>query len=138
MSCDWDIKCVDCDVEAGIDNANHRMELMQSIVAHAKELHAFLKSAPELDCELHFDGYYVPAKFFAEHGDHRLRPVDEYGHFDTPCSGRFFCAKCQQEFVCEDREHSHWPEHGHSSGVFWHREEPANERRPDHGMQEQR
>lgn len=109
MSCYWDIRCVDCGVDAGIDNANHMMETMQTIVRVAPALGAaFAALGDELvrmPVELQVCGKYVPARFLAEHGQHRLRPVDEYGAFDTPCGKRFFCELCGVEVECRDREH---------------------------------
>jgi hypothetical protein len=117
MSCDWDIKCVDCDVAAGIDNANHQLELMQALIANAKELQEFLKALAAHEkiysTELLLNGYYIPIDFFVAHGDHHLRPIDEYGCFDTPCQGAFLCPRCQQMVACEDREHPRRQAHIH-------------------------
>ena len=40
MSCDWDIKCVDCDETHGFQDMNHDERLMLALVRHADAIAA--------------------------------------------------------------------------------------------------
>lgn len=129
MSCNWDIRCVDCCEEASIADANHEVEIMHLLVQHAQELAnlAGLVNAVNVpknhvyDVSLYINNYYVPLEFFAKHGTHHLRPVDEYGRFDTPCKKPFKCGSCNKDVTCEEREHDSTFAHGHWVGETWHR-----------------
>jgi hypothetical protein len=108
MSCYWDIICTDCNVPAGITNANHAMKAMQLLISHVDVLAAVgvLRTHPDIwDIELGVNNIYIPIAFFHEHKAHHLRPIDEFGRFDTPCTGTFWCVRCAKQVQCEDREH---------------------------------
>lgn len=129
MSCDWDIRCVDCGADAGIDNANHGDDLMRAIVACAPELKTAIEKLWRydrfLDIDLRISSHHVSLDFLVQHGGHRLRPVDEYGRFDTPCGATFRCPRCGVDVACSDREHP-GKFHGHYVGHVYHQghEEP--------------
>jgi hypothetical protein len=129
LSCYWDIKCVDCDEYAGIDNANREMELMQFLVAKKSMLADLSKtelpSTPAFpDVELQVNGHHVDLRFFAEHETHLLRPVDESGRFDTPCGQTFLCPKCGICYTCQDREHPGFPHHHTTPDHKYHPSKP--------------
>jgi len=124
MSCDWDIYCVDCGVSAGIGDANHEDDTMRALVSAAADLGRALRvicGGVDGLTELRVNGYYVPANFFISHGNHKLRPLDEYGSFDTPCGQSFWCPKCGREVDCTEREHPGKP-HSHSTADNHYRE----------------
>lgn len=126
MSCDWDVRCIDCNECAGIDNANHEEGLMRVLIARSNSL-ADLATIENDEgiylLELRINSYYVDLGFFAKHRGHHLRPVDEYGLFDTPCPATFHCAVCNTDFKCEEREHDSKFNHGHMTpDHMWHSE----------------
>lgn len=121
MSCDWDILCVDCNVTAGIAEANHELELMRALISQASALGAISKHPTIWELELRANGCFIPLDFFREHHTHHLRPVDEYGKFDTVCTTTFYCNRCGCEVQCEEREHPQQQnKHGHWFGAIWH------------------
>lgn len=130
MSCEWTIKCVDCDeVPEEIDNANHQLLAMQFIVANAKTL-SVLYSIATKDCGIFgFEvklnwSVSIPFEFLAKHADHRLRPYSEYGEYDTPCKEKFWCHLCNATVACDSLEHPNRKEHSHSVSGRGHTEQP--------------
>lgn len=126
MSLYWDLRCVDCGVDAGFDNANRMMTEMQALAAGSADLGRAFKAilavhGSLLGSHLLVDswGFSIPVAFFVEHGDHRLRPVDEYGRFDTLCAVEYSCARCGQNAICCEREHPGLS-HGHVVDGVWH------------------
>jgi hypothetical protein len=129
MSLYWDLRCVDCGVDAGISNANRMMKEMQGLAAGAADLGRAFKAITKLvDGELlgirlliDYGSISLPVEFFLEHGEHRVRPVDECGRFDTPCGITYRCSSCGTDFVCCEREHPGMS-HTHHVGNVWHSE----------------
>lgn len=120
MSCDWDVCCVDCNVESGISDANHQMELMRDLIANRSALEALaeLNGPSVYDVELKISFSYIPLKFWSEHKGHKLRPISEYGQHDLPCGKKLFCRLCEKEISCSELEHPRNPkQHGHSLEV---------------------
>lgn len=105
MSRDWEIKCVTCDKVHGFDDANHRVELMRHIIAHADAVAAL---APLMatyagyagDIELRTNYGSIDPTWFAAHRGHALLPVDEYGMFDGQCTKDVSCAACATRHAC--------------------------------------
>ena len=89
MSCDWDIRCMDCGEEAGIDNANHENVLMAELVQLADFLGEFGKNEVIYDATLTANFVHVPLEFFAQHKGHKLQAINEYGQLDVVCGDEF-------------------------------------------------
>lgn len=129
MSCEWTIKCVDCDeVPEEISDANHQMSAMQFIVANAKALRdlylSATKSGEVWDLEMRVNCRVpVPFHFLIKHADHRLRPYSEYGEYDTPCKEKFWCHLCNATVACDSLEHPNRKEHSHSVSGRGHTEQ---------------
>ena len=106
MSCDWDVRCLDCQEDLGIDNANHAVELMRVIITHVKEIAAidpFLKAADRAGYFIDFSfgsGSYIQTAWFVKHADHRLAPVNEYGQLDGECGAWVSCPECKHDEHC--------------------------------------
>ena len=123
MSCSWDIVCVDCRERAGIDNANHADELMRILIRHQRTIAAVGELAAELwSLDLIANTYYISSLFFKNHLGHQLRPISEYGTFDTTCGHDFVCPTCNKWVACDQQEHWMIPsdEHCHSFGRAFH------------------
>jgi hypothetical protein len=104
MSCDWDIKCVDCNEEHGFDDMNHDEDLMHALVRHADAIVGLyaLVSDPHVRVELVVGrGRCVDPAFFKRHQGHRLRPVDEYGRLSGDCFERVACPSCGSSHPCK-------------------------------------
>ena len=113
--------CVDCRQEAGIDNANHADALMQLLIEHRDVLAAITALAEDAwSFELSVNGHYVLPHFFRLHAGHTLRPLSEYGTFDTTCGRDFVCPTCGEWVRCEGQEHwlSRRDEHYHTDGKY--------------------
>ena len=121
MSCDWDVRCLDCGEDLGISNANHAVELMRVIIAHAKEIAAvdsFMKATDRAGyfIDFHFgSGSLIQTAWFAKHAAHRLVPVDEYGKIDDECGMRITCPACGKDDHCR-RLAGHDGDHSHNRG----------------------
>jgi hypothetical protein len=133
MSCYWDIYCVDCGVEAGIEGANKRADLMRGLIAHSDALADLGRpyNAEEGFCwdpVLKVDGIDINLEFFYKHKEHKLRPLNEYRQFDTICGTPFFCPQCQKNFKCGSLDHtlntSETRGHAHVVDHVYHWEKP--------------
>lgn len=85
MSCDWNVKCVDCDSVHPFCDANHRVDLMHSLIRHAAAVAALdplMQESTVAVLELRTSFGVVDTAWFAEHAGHRLAPVSEYGDLD--------------------------------------------------------
>ena len=95
MSCDWNIRCVDCNETHYFGDANHQDELMWLIIKHGA---AIAELAPllvgEEDIKLMTPYGLIDAQWFAEHhpSSHTLVPIDEYGGLATQCIEYVACA----------------------------------------------
>lgn len=80
MSCHWDIKCVTCGETLGMYDTNHRLDLMKILIL-CKDGLAGLTPLLQLrgDRSVQIYEYWVDPKFFAEHKNHELIPINEYG-----------------------------------------------------------
>lgn len=126
MSCDWDVRCLDCEVNAGFDDTNHAVDAMRALAKRGPELAAlgaaFLALSKSLEGER---GYFEPrmslrelsygwnldAAWWAKHGRHQLVAVDEYGRCDDACNERFDCKTCHHTEWCK-RVKGHEGNHG--------------------------
>lgn len=105
MSNYWDIRCDTCGVNAGIDNANHRPELMEALARHADAIADLATSlGDEGYLELSLDYVTTPADFFVEHRGHFLVAVSEYGYYNRACAKPGYCPQCKGVFLCSDNE----------------------------------
>jgi len=108
MSCDWDIRCVPCGVNLGIEDANHALEQMRALCTHAAAIAALRDLAP-FDVTISYFRHDISAAWFAEHAGHELRPIDEYGRLDGQCHKRAGCRDCGTLRACVLG-------HGHAGG----------------------
>lgn len=102
MSCDWNIKCVTCDVVHGFDEANNEKQLMRDLIEHR---HAFAAFHPVTisGCEVKLlTTWYgsIDTEWFVQHHDHELRPVNEYGVLDGECGRQVRCQECKTSHHC--------------------------------------
>lgn len=117
MSCDYDVHCLDCRSNAGFDDSNHADKEMRALARMgpglkfiAQGILAFEKSLKENSQEYTWLepnfrlrdswGWKFDAKWWAEHGDHRLVAIDEYGRCDDECAERFDCKECGHAKWC--------------------------------------
>lgn len=106
MSNYWDVRCLDCKSDLGIDNANHAVDLMRLIIMHAKAIAAlapFLKETDRIGYNIDFSfgsGCRIQVAWFVVHAAHHLVPVDEYGTLDGECGVRVACSVCGKDDHC--------------------------------------
>lgn len=125
MSCDWDVRCLDCEDNAGFDDSNHDVEAMRTLAKRGFELATLGRAWLALEKSLEGErGYFEPrmklrdasygwsinAIWWVQHGHHRLVAVDEYGQCDDECSERFECKTCHHTEWCK-RVKGHDGEH---------------------------
>lgn len=97
MSCDWDIRCLDCGVSHGFEDANNRDDLMLLLIEHAVAIAALVPLLADPCADIALTGDYrhrINASWFAKHATHRLRPIDEYGVLLGQCRKRVACCAC--------------------------------------------
>lgn len=84
MSTDWDVYCLDCRQQAGLDDLAARLYRVIDLSRVAPLLAELSKA--KIHAHLCLDGpsAYVPIEFFEQHEGHRLVPINEYGeHRET-------------------------------------------------------
>lgn len=119
MSCDWDVYCLDCKSEHGFYDCNHQDKLMRELAKlgpRIKKICELMVGPGGLDdlgrpplnlyCEPRIqldDGgrLRLAAKWWVEHGDHRLVARDEYGRCDDECGELFHCNSCGSSKCCQ-------------------------------------
>ncbi len=89
MSCDYDVRCLECDAWLGLD-MNRGGWACEALIARRGALALLATSiaeVPDLDCDLAIYGHGFRADFFAEHQGpgHTLLVCDEYGRFSDEC-----------------------------------------------------
>lgn len=122
MSCDWDVRCMDCGEDLGVPDANNRDDVMRTLIGCADAL-ATLGAAliqvdnanqrTSIECEVSVSGYRFDPLWFAQHSGHKLRPVNEYGELDEQC-GEWVKCECGAQQRCKldvghDGEHARAP-----------------------------
>lgn len=119
MSTHWDIRCDDCGVEAGM-SLNHGDQEMRDLISHADAI-AALSDCHAIDELSVYGAGCLDRSWFSAHRGHKLRPFNEYGEYDTPCSGRGRCPQCGTEHACCRREHglSYSKAHAHVHETTW-------------------
>ncbi len=108
MSCDWDVRCLDCNTDHGFSDANHQSDLMlvvakmgPTLAAMAPTIHALREaSVSGVELLLGYDRWRVDFDWFAIHGHHRLTAVDEYGRCHDECGDYFSCGECKHQRKC--------------------------------------
>ena len=105
MSCDWDIKCTDCDETHGFQDMNHDEPLMLALVRHADAIAALHAVVSDRDSNVDLvagpAGQRVRTDFFQKHKGHHLWPVDEYGRLSGNCHERVECPSCGTYHPCK-------------------------------------
>ncbi len=105
MSCDWNIKCLDCDETLHFNDANHQDKLMTDIIRHRDAIVAIAPLLKSGDVELRTYYGQIDTDWFFKHRGHRLRPIDEYGALLGQCNERVTCS-CGAQHRCKlDVEH---------------------------------
>lgn len=119
MSCDWNIKCVECGDIHHFNDANHAEELMVNLIRNALTLAELHHHVSKLDIPWPAEGVTlktaygdVDFAFFRKHLGHTLRPFNEYGQYLGDCTSRYRCACCNSWLTCKKPE-GHDGEHGH-------------------------
>lgn len=74
MSCNWDVRCVECGEDAGLES--RYVDVVERIISVSPSLAALSSFAY---CDVRLDGVYVYPAFFKEHLGHALCPVDDCG-----------------------------------------------------------
>jgi hypothetical protein len=128
MSCNWDVHCIDCDMDAGM-SVNHGDKLMRLLVDRRSALEGLedLGTTDKVwDVRLHVNGEHVPVAFFKEHRGHMIVPLNEHDELDIPCGRTFDCPICGP-VTCGRLDHSiaQSPRHYHVAGdrtCHWERE----------------
>lgn len=111
MSCDWDVYCIDCDKEMGLQDWNHASDEVARVIAARDSLAAVYRAlGDDVRVSLEYDHRFVFTKFLADHEGHRLIPRDEYGECLDECGARFKCNACGHSKMCRRRE-KHAGEH---------------------------
>jgi len=108
MSCYWDLRCLDCEVDHGFDNLNHEDKLMMSLAKIGPQLADLapvletLRDAAYSDVRLFLRYNDAPVDFawFAKHGRHRLMAVDEYGRCRDECGEHYTYCECKHRRMC--------------------------------------
>lgn len=113
MSCDFDVFCLDCNANLGLQDWNRRSNEVQALIANAPAIAALAPLARSGFTLEHFDRN-VPIEFFAKHLGHRLLPRDEYGGFLDECGAQFAClGACGNHWLTcrlvRDHEGQHLP-----------------------------
>ncbi len=100
MSNHWDLRCLDCDVDAGL-SWNHGERQLNELVPLLAAIAAAKPAMDLLDCEVvnstYLDFSGAPscvAAFAAHHAGHRVVPVDEYGALSGECGRSYQCGCC--------------------------------------------
>lgn len=84
MSCNWRIRCLTChrlnaaDTDHHFFSANHREDLMRSLIKHASEIGALSPLLRTEDVHFECDCGTIDIEWFLEHATHELSPIDEY------------------------------------------------------------
>lgn len=101
MSCDYFVQCIDCASRHPL-GSNHGQTLMRSLVRNARAIALFAPAALDVESGLSLQTLYgsLDLSWFAEHGTHRLRVIDEYDRFDGDCPKRVRCDGCDHERWC--------------------------------------
>jgi len=92
MSCDWDIRCVDCATTLHFSDANHQDELMWALIKHRDAIAALAPLLVDADVELSSHYGRIDPVWFLAHAGHRLVPIDEYGALATACCEYVTCS----------------------------------------------
>lgn len=106
MSCDWDVRCLDCEVDHGFYDCNHESELMMTLARKGPELKRIaplmkeLGKTGEVRLVVRYNDRAVNFEWFAVHGDHRLRAVNEYGECIDECGEYFTYCECGHRLKC--------------------------------------
>jgi hypothetical protein len=115
MSCNWDVHCLDCHVDAGM-SADHGLEVMRLLIRHREtleHLEGLLDDDSVWSMGFTLNGEEIIASFFGEHRGHRLSPRNDSGELDAMCVKSFDCPICGVSVTCERRDHSIAPANLH-------------------------
>ena len=128
MSCNWDVHCLDCHVDAGM-STNDGLDVMRLLIGHREKLEplgGLLAADGVWSVGFTINGEEIIASFFGEHRGHRLSPRNDCGELDGGCGKAFYCPTCGVSVICERRDHSiaHANLHFHCTAqtVHWEKE----------------
>jgi hypothetical protein len=90
VSCDWNIKCLDCNDVHTFSDANHEDALMRFLIKYADGIAALGDMFADPEFHHHCIDFRVSygrieADWFRKHLGHNLLPIDEYGTLDKQC-----------------------------------------------------
>ena len=100
MSESYDLKCITCNVWAGMD-WNHGGHDLARIWDKREEIAAVARiSIPEIEIRIESWRGPFPLDFFAAHKDHDVQPWSEYGHALKTCWKTIPCGSCGHHNRC--------------------------------------
>lgn len=111
MSTDWDVHCLDCDVQCGIENGRCVEMVALARPESAVAIGALARLRGEVDVELKCDWKWVDVAWFETHATHRLIARNEYGECFDECAAYFRCDACGHQKKCH-RPENHTGDHG--------------------------
>lgn len=113
MSNHWDIRCLTCGVDHWIDD--HKVIVMEAMIRHRAAIAALADLLDELMIctsvyvDLRLSDYgEVDPRWFRDHAEHLLRPVDEHGRPYGQCEEWGRCS------LCDDGSASCYRDAGHA------------------------
>jgi hypothetical protein len=116
MSDRWDVHCLDCDEDSGmeVDRGRDIVRLLVENRASIEPLGDLHTDDVIWDMDLRINDCRVSVPFFRLHRGHRLVPRNEAGETDVPCGMSFLCPSCGP-VMCERLGHVDGPGPRH-----WH------------------
>lgn len=102
MSCDWHVYCRTCSDQHYFSDANHRVDFMRELVKHSRAIAGLAELMNDAGGEITFDTSWGPIRpeWFAQHVDHDLTVIDEYGVIDDGCREHAKCGSCGTHHRC--------------------------------------
>ena len=102
MSCDYNVHCRTCNDTHKYSDANHREDLMRTLINHRHAIAAIAPLIHETD-NVEFKTFYgyIDVDWFDKHKEHELVVRDEYGRDIDQCSKDTRCPHCNHRDWCK-------------------------------------
>ena len=106
MSCDYVVYCTTCSSRHPFNDANHQQDLMRSLIRYASAIGHLAPLLDEAPVDVQTPYGRLHPEWFAEHAEHELVVVDEYGRLENQCRANVICSHCTNIHPCLlDRDH---------------------------------